>query len=160
MKLAELLKQDHFASLGQEAMLNVVVTGNWLLSELAATTANYNITSAQYNVLRILRGSHPQKLTCGAIGDRLIDRTPDVTRLLNRLDRQGFIERGRAQHDRRIVEVSITEKGLSLLARMQAPMDQTVEQVTCHLSSAEQRQLSMLLEKMRTEQASHFSKDK
>lgn len=152
MKLSELIKQDHFASPAQEAMLNVMVTSSWLLGEMAATMAPYGMTPAQYNVLRILRGSHPETLTCSAIGERLLDRTPDVTRLLNRLERAGLVHRERAEHDRRVVEVGITEKGLDLLARMQDDIRAAQDRVTRHLSADEHRQLIDLLERLRTDQ--------
>ena len=93
MKLSDLIKQEQFESPDQEALLNVLVTSSWILTALAATMAPYGVTPAQYNVLRILRGSHPQRLTCSALGQRLLDRTPDVTRLLNRLERHGLIHR-------------------------------------------------------------------
>jgi len=152
MKLSDLIKQDHFKSPGQESMLNVMVTSSWLTGELAATMAPYGITPVQYNVLRILRGSHPETLTCSEIGARLLDRTPDVTRLLDRLQRSGLVRRERAEHDRRVVEVGITEEGLSLLDRMQDDMVATEHRLTKHLSPDEHRHLSTLLERLRTEQ--------
>ncbi len=152
MKLADLIHQDRFASSGQEAMLNIMVTGSWLTSELTAAMAPFGITPAQYNVLRILRGSHPEAMTCSSIGVRLLDRTPDVTRLLNRLERNDLIHRARAARDRRIVEVGITEKGLALLERMDDVVEGTVERLMRHLSPEEHEHLSRLLERLRTDQ--------
>ncbi|GIV57937.1 MAG: MarR family transcriptional regulator [Rhodothermaceae bacterium] len=152
MKLSELIHQQRFASTGQEAMLNVLVTSSWLLGEMAAIMTPFGVTPAQYNVLRILRGSHPKKLTCGDLGARLLDRTPDVTRLLNRLERQELIHRARAEHDRRVVQVGITEKGLALLERMNPVVDERVRHLTRHLSPDEHRLLCDLLERLRTDQ--------
>ncbi len=152
MKLSELIKQDHFQSPSQESMLNVIVTSSWLTNELAATMAPYGVTPAQYNVLRILRGSHPQTLTCSELGQRLLDRTPDVTRLLNRLQRSGLIRRARAEHDRRVVEVGITEIGLALLDRMRDDMAAVENRISQYLSQQEHQELSSLLERLRTEQ--------
>lgn len=152
MKLSELLKQDHFASPVQEAMLNVMATSSWLMGELAAAMAPYQVTPAQYNVLRILRGSHPESVTCSAIGERLLDRTPDVTRLLDRLERAGLIHRERAEHDRRVVQVRITPTGLDLLGRMEPDVDAATGRVMHHLSPEEHRQLTALLERLRTDQ--------
>lgn len=152
MKLSELIRQDQFRSSAQEALLNVIVTSSWLMGELSATMERHGLTPAQYNVLRILRGSHPEKLTCSGIGERLLDRTPDVTRLLNRLQRAGLIVRGRAEHDRRVVEVGITERGRTLLDEMEPDVAATQERLTQHLSPEEHRQLSRLLERLRTEQ--------
>ncbi len=152
MKLTELIKQEHFGSAGQEALLNVIVTSAWLTGELGSTMAPYGVTLAQYNVLRILRGSHPKTLTCSDIGERLLDRTPDVTRLLNRLQRSGLIHRERAAHDRRVVEVGITEKGLTLLAEMEDDIEAMERRLTEHLSAEEHAHLNHLLERLRTDQ--------
>lgn len=152
MKLSELIRQDHFASTGQEAMFSVLVTASWLQGELAGVMAPYGITPAQYNVLRILRGSHPKRLRCSDLGARLLDRTPDVTRLLNRLEAHDLIERHRADYDRRVVEVSITGAGLALLQRMTGVVERRVEEMTAHLDAAEHRLLCDLLERLRTDQ--------
>lgn len=154
MKLSERIKQTRFASPAQEALLNVLVTSSWLLNELSALMAPFGVTPTQYNVLRILRGNHPGKLTCTEIGRRMLDRTPDVTRLLNRLERAGLVTRSRASHDKRVVEVSITEKGLELLARMQPVVDATQERLMSRLSPEELRLLSELLDRLRVDDAS------
>ena len=152
MKLSDLIKQEQFESPDQEALLNVLVTSSWILNALAATMVPYGVTPAQYNVLRILRGSHPQRLTCSALGQRLLDRTPDVTRLLNRLERHGLIHRARAEHDRRVVQVGITETGLALLIRMRDAIEAAEQRLIGHLSSSEHQHLSRLLERMRANQ--------
>ena len=149
MKLSALIKQERFASPAQEALLNVVVTANGLMSELTAAMQPFGVTPSQYNVLRILRGSHPQALTCSDIGERLLDRTPDVTRLLNRLERAGLIHRCRADHDRRVVEVSITDAGHALLERMSEVVEAEIRRLAANLSDDELRMLSELLERMR-----------
>ena len=152
MKLSELIKQNQFASPAHEAMLNVMATSSWTMSELAAAMAPHGITPAQYNVLRILHGSHPEKLTCTDVGERLLDRTPDVTRLLGRLERGGLIHRARAEHDRRVVEVGVTEKGIALLKQMRCDVEAAQARCMAHLSEDEQNVLSRLLERMRTGQ--------
>ena len=134
-------------------MLNILATQSWILGEMTATMAPYGVTPAQYNVLRILRGSHPKTLTCSALGQRLLDRTPDVTRLLNRLDRRGFIRRARAEHDRRVVEVGITDEGRALLSRMDADIEAVEQRLMQHLSPDEHRHLSALLDRIRTDQS-------
>lgn len=149
MKLSDLIRQPRFATPAQEAMLSVIATSSWLNGRLGATMSNFDITPAQYNVLRILRGSHPEKLTCSAIGERLLDRTPDVTRLLNRLQKAGYIDRARAEQDRRVVEVGITPAGLKLLGRMDDPVADLQDEITEGLSDAELRQLIDLLERLR-----------
>lgn len=130
-------------------MLNIIVTHSWLNAELSAVMQREDLTPSQYNVLRILKGSHPARVPCSYIRDRLLDRTPDVTRLLDRLERSGLIVRERAEHDRRVVEVGLAEEGLARLDRLYEPVEQTVEALLGKLTEKEQQQLSVLLEKMR-----------
>lgn len=152
MKLSKLIKQETFTSLAQETILNVMVTNSWLVGELSAAMGEFGITPVQYNVLRILRGSHPARMTCSQIGERMLDRTPDVTRMLDRLERSGLIERARAEHDRRVVEVGISKKGRELLDRMDDDIAGAQHRLTRHLSESEQRTLCELLEKLRIDQ--------
>ena len=149
MKLKDAIKQDTFESPYEEVFLNLLVTHSWVMHELGRTMAQFGITPAQYNVLRILRGSHPEKLTCGAIRERLIDKTPDVTRLLDRLLKKGWVTRRRSRKDRRVVEVGITQQGLELLEQMDEPVQTFIRNITRHLDEEEARQLSQLLEKLR-----------
>lgn len=151
--LAELIKQDRFTSPAQEAMLNVLVTYPWIMGELATAMATQDLTPAQYNVLRILRGAHPDRVPCSYIGERLLDRTPDVTRLLDRLQRAGLIERRRADHDRRVVEVLISDAGVARLAELEEPVARMVQGLMAGLTETEQQELSRLLEKLRAHQA-------
>lgn len=130
-------------------MLNVLVTYPWMLGELAEAMSAFDLTPAQYNVLRILRGAHPERVPCSYIGERLLDRTPDVTRLLDRLQKAGLVDRRRGEHDRRVVEVVITEEGLDRLEQMSAPVGATLDRLTGGLTDDEHLQLSALLEKLR-----------
>lgn len=131
-------------------MLNVMVTSSWLLSEMGAAMGEFGVTPAQYNVLRILRGSHPEALTCSDIRDRLIDRTPDVTRLLDRLQKQSFVSRERADHDRRVMEVRITKKGLTLLEKMDPAVTESIKRLGSALTDGEHGKLSELLDRLRS----------
>ncbi|MEM0961622.1 MAG: MarR family transcriptional regulator [Bacteroidota bacterium] len=153
MTLGELIQQSRFSSPSQEALLNVLATASYITSEMGSTLADSGVTQAQYNVLRILRGGHPEPYACSEIAGRLLDRTPDVTRLLVRLERQGLVRRQRAEHDRRVVEVEITEAGLELLETLDAPVSDTLERLTAHLDDAELQAISTLLERVRTDQA-------
>ena len=147
--LSELVKQYQFASPAHEALLNVMVTYPWIMGALADTMEEHDLTPAQYNVLRILRGCHPERATCTYIGERLLDRTPDVTRLLNRLQRAGLVHRRRADHDRRVVEVAITDAGIERLKKMKKPVEKTQTRLATGLTEAELETLSALLDKLR-----------
>lgn len=152
MTLQDLIRQTEFASPTHEALLNVMATASWLSGEVSAALAPHGVTQAQYNVLRILRGQHPERYACSEVGERLLDRTPDVTRLLVRLEAAGLATRRRAEHDRRVVEVGITEAGLALLAEIDGPLNDTLARLGRHLSEAEHAVLSELLERLRTDQ--------
>lgn len=133
-------------------MLNIIVTASWILNELNAVMAPFGVTPAQYNVLRILGGSHPEALSCSEIGGRLLDRTPDVTRLLNRLEKVGLIERERSAQDRRVVNVRVSDAGIALLDRMNPQVTARQDELLGDLSEEEQRLLSSLLERVRINQ--------
>lgn len=152
MNLRELIKRQTFASAAREAILNLMVTNSWIVVQLPAAMVPHGMTPVHYSVLRILRGSHPHCLTCSEIGDRMVDHTPDVTRLLDRLERGGFIERARAEHDRCIVEVGISEQGIELLDRMNEDLHAVQQRLTRHLSESELRELSATLDTLRTDQ--------
>jgi DNA-binding MarR family transcriptional regulator len=152
VNLSDLIRQPRFASPNQEAVLNVFATASWISGEIADALSPHGVTQAQYNVLRILRGRHPEQYTCSDIADRLLDRTPDVTRLLVRLEGRGLVSRRRATHDRRVVEVQITDAGLEVLAHLDAPVDGVIDRVTRQLDDDELAALSGLLEKLRVDQ--------
>ena len=152
MTLTDLIQQTRFASPAQEALLNVFATDSWASGEIAAAVAPHGITQAQYNVLRILRGRHPESYACSEVACRLLDRTPDVTRLLARLEKEGLVARRRGEHDRRVVEVEITPAGLGVLDELDEPVRRTTRRLTRLLTGDELRTLSRLLEKMRIDQ--------
>src|SRR6202451_1955771 len=103
-----------------------------------------DISSTQYNVLRILRGS-PEGLPCGEIANRMITRDPDITRLLDRLEKRGLISRCRQTKDRRMVMVRITPEGLKLLARLDEPVQQGHRRQLGHLGHDQLLALTELL---------------
>ncbi len=153
MTLSDLIQQSRFESPAQEAILNVIATESWLSGRMTTAFAAHGVTTAQYNVLRILRGHHPEPMTCSQVGSRLLDRTPDVTRLLARLEKAGLLTRTRATTDRRAVEVAITDAGLAVLSALDRPARDEIADVTRHLTDDELATLSLLLERLRTDQS-------
>ena len=153
MTLSELIQQEHFPSAAEESLLGVLVTANWITSELVKTMAPFGVSPPQYNVLRIVRGRQPERPTCSDIKARLLDRTPDVTRLVARLQKAGLVERRRSEADRRAVEVELTPAGQDLLRRLDPLVEDTTARVMQHLAPDEQAALSHLLERVRTDQA-------
>jgi DNA-binding MarR family transcriptional regulator len=107
------------------------------------------LTGAQYNVLRILRGAEPQGLPCRGIGDRMISHDPDMTRLLDRLEKRSLITRVRQTDDRRVIKTRITPQALSLLKTLDQPVRELHKRQFRHMSSARLKTLSDLLEEVR-----------
>jgi len=107
------------------------------------------LTGAQYNVLRILRGSEPDGLACGDIAERMISHDPDMTRLLDRMEKHGLITRQRQTVDRRVVKTRITSKGLDFLRRLDQPIRDLHKRQFSHISGARLKGLMALLEEIR-----------
>src|SRR5450759_1026253 len=101
---AELKQKAPFTSREQEAYLSLLRTAGALQTQVESRLKEFGLTGTQYNALRILRGAGPEGLPCREIGERMITRDPDITRLLNRMDDRGFVQRTRAKHDRRVIE--------------------------------------------------------
>lgn len=126
--------------------LKIVKANERLAGDYAALFKEHGLSSPQYNVLRILRGARDEDLSCHEVGRRLITRVPDVTRLLDRLEQRGLIERWRCQDDRRVVRTRITADGLGLLARLDTPLKQVVARQFAGFSDRQLAQLDRLLE--------------
>jgi len=111
----EIQQSKPFASIEEELLVSLLRTTDVLQEQFEQSIRPFNISMTQYNVLRILRGAEPDGRTCGEIGERMIAREPDVTRLLERMEKAGLIKRTRDSADRRVVVTRITSCGLKLL---------------------------------------------
>jgi DNA-binding MarR family transcriptional regulator len=147
----ELKKQRPFDSPEQEAILNILRTGDWLDNRLGRLFREFGLTSSQYNVLRILRGEG-KPLPSLEIADRMIQVVPAITGLIDRLEKQELVIRRRDSEDRRVVFVELTPKARKLLAQIDAPLHQLHVQLVGHLTGPELADLSRLLEKARCSQ--------
>jgi DNA-binding MarR family transcriptional regulator len=128
----------------ETVFLELVRTTEILSRPLTQLLKTEDLSSPQYNVLRILRGS-PEALTCGEIGDRMITRDPDITRLLDRLVKRGMVSRSRESTDRRVVLTRIAPEGLKALARLDEPIQDEHRKLLGHLGPERLRSLSRLL---------------
>lgn len=106
------------------------------------------LSATQYNVLRILRGAEPHGLACREVGDRMISHDPDITRLLDRMDKRGLITRERQTDDRRVVKTRITASGLAALKTLDGPVREMHKRQFQHMSAARLKALSNLLRKL------------
>jgi DNA-binding MarR family transcriptional regulator len=145
----EIAQKLPFSSVEEEAVLNLMRTADATQRAFHLRFREWRITSTQYNVLRILRGAHPEGLTCAAIGDRMITAEPDITRLLGRLKTLKLIKQRRDRHDRRVVWTQISEAGLELLAAMDPHIEKLPVELLGHLSHTELTELIRLLEHAR-----------
>jgi DNA-binding MarR family transcriptional regulator len=107
-----------------------------------------SLTGTQYNVLRILRSAQPEGLACRAIGDRMISHDPDMTRLLDRMEKRGLIRRERQKDDRRVVKTHITSQGLELLKPLDHPMRELHKHQFRHMPAARLKNLIEVLEEI------------
>jgi DNA-binding MarR family transcriptional regulator len=144
----ELKKKRPFDSPEQEAVLNISRTADRFGICFARLFREYGLTNSQYNVLRILRGEG-QPLPILEVADRMLAAVPGITGLIDRLEGMGLLARRRCTEDRRVVFVAIADKGLELLARLDEPEAALHKRLIGHLSPAELRELSRLLEKAR-----------
>lgn len=139
-----------FHSTGHETVVTLFRTTAVIDRHFSTVMGESGLTAAQYNVLRILRGAGPKGLPTLAIRDRLVDLSPGITRLVDRLETAGLVQRDRDTGDRRQVTCRITSAGLALLKRLDAPVDAAERSVVSTLSAAEQRTLVRLLDLVRS----------
>jgi DNA-binding MarR family transcriptional regulator len=141
-----LKQQSKFNSREQEVLLGLRIATARILDpweKFLKTTAD--LTPNQYNVLRILRGSHPSRLACGEIADRMISRDPDITRLIDRLSARELVDRVRSERDRRVVEVGITGKGRATLRDLDVHAEYMPKAMLGRLGPKKLAQLAQLL---------------
>lgn len=145
----EIQQTQAFSSLEEEAFLDLQRTASLLLQAFTRDLKACDLSAAQYNTLRILRGADGEALTCGDIGERLVTPGPDVTRLLDRLETRGLVARLRDEADRRIVRARITEQGLALLAELDGPVERGLKRLLGSLGEERLRTLIQLLDQLR-----------
>lgn len=149
MKLEEIIRQKEFSSERARAWINMVYTFNRLNDRINSMLRQFNISSQQYNVLRILRGRQGQLSCCSDVKQVMLDKNPDLTRLCDRLVAKGLISRDVNPENRREVGLSITAEGLALLEEIQPRLDEQ-SRFLHNISEEEAVQLSRLLDKLRS----------
>lgn len=146
--LKKRLKQKKFDSAEQAALLNILVTANFLRLKIDNACSKFGITATQFNVLRILKGKYPEGYPRREIIGRMIEPAPDVTRLIDRLIRQGLVERFTSSDDRRLSLARITKKGIKVLEKTKPLVDNLYDLISDNLTTGEIKQLSASLEKI------------
>lgn len=148
VRIEDEIKQRKFVSEWHKLNVNLIYTYNWSKTALQTFFKRYGTTMQQFNVLRILRGQHPNPISTRDIQERLLDKMSDTPRIVQRLMRDGLVEKSTCNQDRRLIDVNITEKGLELLANIDRDFAE-IEALYSNLSEEEAQQLNALLDKLR-----------
>lgn len=153
MALKDEIKQTKpFRGAGDEAFIAIQRTADMLLREFQhLLREEAGLSPVQYNVLRILRGAGADGRTCSEIGERLVTRDPDVTRLLDRMEKRAWLERRRSTVDRRVVRAFITDAGLELVDRLDEPVDRYTRDRFKRVGAKHLRELVAILDEVRAE---------
>lgn len=148
MKLEQAIQSNKFKSEVHKAGLNIMYTAWWLKTLGCKELKEFGLTHEQYNVLRILKGKHPEQMCVKDIAGRMIEKNSNVPRILDRLEEKKLIERSQGAEDARQTVMSLTEEGIQLLSSSTCRMDRTMEENTT-MSEEDAQQLNLLLEKFR-----------
>ena len=149
MKLSEEIQQPTFASVHTEAALNIHFTSNWLFRIVQAELNASEISHEQYNILRILRGNREGTYCLRDVQERMLNRTANTTRLVEKLRKRGLLSRRTNPTNRRMVGVRITQAGLDLLEEMDGPIQEIDRRMQAALSIEDARRLTEILEGLR-----------
>lgn len=148
MKIEDEIKQRTFKDEYQKAHINLIYTTGWLQLRQAAAFREFGVTLPQFNILRILRGQHPQPATVNLLIERMLDKTSNASRIVDKLVAKNYVTRTVCSSNRRAVDIRITEAGLELLRRMDSVMTDQSSGLR-NLTATEAAQLSDLLDKIR-----------
>jgi len=142
------IQQQKFRNEYQKAVVNLIYTSNWMRERTSGIIEAEGITPQQFNILRILRGSHPMPLSTLQIRERMLDKMSDTSRIVDRLITKGLVKKYICKKDRRLVDVIIAEKGMKMLERLDKRQDE-MDAILGNLTEKEASSLSKLLDKIR-----------
>jgi DNA-binding MarR family transcriptional regulator len=146
---AETRVKKSFASVEQEAFIAILRVADQLQLRATEFLKPYNLSPTQFNALRILRGAGESGLPCSEVGERMINHDPDITRLMDRLERAKLVQRSRDQEDRRVITARITTAGLDLLKTIDQPLEEFHHQLMKKMDEKKLKSLLRLLEATR-----------
>lgn len=150
MKIEEEINQKKFKSEYQKAHINILFTASWLSQQSSQLLKPFNISWQQFNILRILRGMHPEPASVKLLTERMIDKMSNASRLVEKLKQKDLVERKECHEDRRRVNVCITEKGLEVLEKASCAMEENLENNMEAVSLAEAALLNDMLDRIRS----------
>lgn len=148
MRIEDEIKQKKFRSENQKLIVNLLLTGSWISFKSYEMLKPFQLTTQQYNVLRILRGQYPDPATINLLIDRMMDKMSNASRIVDRLEKKKLVERKLKAEDRRCVDVMITDKGIKLLEKI-GEREKDYENNLFNLTAKEAKVLNGLLDKLR-----------
>jgi DNA-binding MarR family transcriptional regulator len=148
MSLEQDIKQERFHNEFEKVAVNILFTASWLYNINSSRLKPHAITPEQYNVLRILRGSHPKALMLADVTCRMIDKSSNATRLVEKLRQKGLLKREICESNRRQVDISITDRGLAVLKKIDVEAEAWIETLKV-ISKPEAQELNRILDKLR-----------
>jgi DNA-binding MarR family transcriptional regulator len=148
MKLEDAIQSTRFTNMRHKASLNLMYTNYWLKTHVTAALKPFGLTPEQYNVLRILRGKHPESRCVKDIGTRMIEKNSNVPRIIDKLVAKKLVKRSTSKEDKRETIMTLTDKGIEILEQAMRAADEISEKIL-GLTEEEALQLNELLEKMR-----------
>ena len=149
MKIEDEINQKKFKNEYQKLAINTLFTATWISSANMYSLKPYGISWQQFNILRILKGMHPQPATIKLLTERMIDKMSNASRLVEKLKKKGLVERQSCDIDRRRVDIVMTEKGMDLIAKASRDLEKDMFANMANLSEEEAEQLNSLLDKLR-----------
>jgi len=149
MKIENAIKQSSFSSSYHKVLVNLIYTGNWVRDEQMKVFKQFDLLPQHYNVLRIIKGHMPTPIAPKDIKEVLIDKAGDLTRLLDKLEKKGFVKRNLCPSNRRQMDISMTDKGFEVLEKMQAPLQTFTDKIQACISADQAESLSNLLDQLR-----------
>ncbi len=149
MKIEDAIKQSNFKNKLQKATVNIIYTGNWLRDLHLNTFKSFDLLPQHYNILRIIKGRHPEAVSPGQIKEVMLDKGNDVTRLIDKLVKKHLVKRKTCPENRRKIDITLTEKGMEVLEEMTREMDKINRRFFRQISEEEAALLSDLLDKFR-----------
>jgi len=148
MGIEQDIQQSRFRNAYQKASINLIFTLGWIRDRMKDILEAEDITSQQFNILRILRGSYPNPLSTLQIRERMLEKMSDTSRIVDRLIAKGLVRKVTCKSDRRLVDVIITDKGRKVLERLDEKQDE-IDSILGNLSEKDANMLSDLLDKIR-----------
>lgn len=149
MRLEEEIKQSKFKDQYHKLGVNIIYSASWMSSKHLHVLKEFNLSIQQFNILRILRGRHPEPATVKLLTERMIDKMSNASRLVEKLKQKGLVERTSCPSDRRRVDIAITDKGMKVIDQASKITEAEINNTLSALTKKEAKQLNDLLDKMR-----------